>query len=104
MALEAQYTAQMQWVDTPEMKARVEAIAASEKVSKASVVRDIMTAGIHAREQRSPLTRLEGDRRPHSRACGIQPHDHGERCSKDCPTCSEQPAEPVVGPSHRRTS
>ena len=27
---------------------------------------------------------------PHSRACGIQPHDHGAACSSDCPTCGTQ--------------
>lgn len=24
---------------------------------------------------------------PHSRACGIRPHDHGNWCSTNCPTC-----------------
>ena len=24
---------------------------------------------------------------PHSRACGISPHQHGASCSGDCPTC-----------------
>lgn len=28
------------------------------------------------------------DRRPHSRACGIAAHPHGEQCAKDCPTCA----------------
>lgn len=32
-----------------------------------------------------------GDRRPHSRACGIGPHEHGAACSKDCPTCHGDP-------------
>lgn len=27
------------------------------------------------------------DAGPHSRACGIKPHPHGEDCSPDCPTC-----------------
>lgn len=27
------------------------------------------------------------DNRPHSRACGIQRHDHGSDCAPDCPTC-----------------
>ena len=26
-------------------------------------------------------------RAPHSRACGVVPHDHGPRCARDCPTC-----------------
>lgn len=30
---------------------------------------------------------LSRDNSPHSRACGIQPHEHGAACSKDCPTC-----------------
>lgn len=24
---------------------------------------------------------------PHSRACGIRPHEHGLACKMDCPTC-----------------
>lgn len=28
-----------------------------------------------------------GDRRPHSRACGIHSHNHGRNCSTNCPTC-----------------
>lgn len=27
---------------------------------------------------------------PHSRACGITPHDHGIWCSIDCPTCGDK--------------
>jgi hypothetical protein len=27
------------------------------------------------------------DERPHSRACGIRPHEHGPECSTNCPTC-----------------
>lgn len=27
------------------------------------------------------------DARPHSRACGITPHEHGLWCSDNCPTC-----------------
>lgn len=29
----------------------------------------------------------ERDTRPHSRACGLDYHAHGIRCSRDCPTC-----------------
>lgn len=29
----------------------------------------------------------KGDRRPHSRACGISQHEHGPACSTNCPTC-----------------
>lgn len=36
------------------------------------------------------------DRRPHSRACGIQCFGHGLACSADCPTCGGRPIEPVV--------
>lgn len=38
-------------------------------------------------QDRSRTQVVEGDRRPHSRACGITPHEHGLRCSSDCPTC-----------------
>ena len=27
------------------------------------------------------------DMRPHSRACGIIPHEHGTGCHSNCPTC-----------------
>ena len=27
---------------------------------------------------------------PHSRACGIVPHDHGPQCHPNCPTCSSR--------------
>lgn len=30
----------------------------------------------------------ETDRRPHSRACGWQRHDHGPACHTNCPTCA----------------
>lgn len=33
----------------------------------------------------------EKDTRPHSRVCGIRPHDHGILCSPNCPTCKGQP-------------
>lgn len=35
-------------------------------------------------------TKLEDptkDNRPHSRACGITPHEHGTWCHSNCPTC-----------------
>lgn len=28
-----------------------------------------------------------GDDRPHSRACGVNPHPHGPQCHPNCPTC-----------------
>ena len=31
------------------------------------------------------------DRRPHSRACGVRPHDHGLWCNTTCPTCGGKP-------------
>lgn len=39
------------------------------------------------------------DRRPHSRACGIVPHDHnlsgpGPVCNPNCPTCQINPETP----------
>lgn len=39
--------------------------------------------------QHGPSTPPAGgiDKRPHSRACGIIQHDHGTRCSPNCPTC-----------------
>lgn len=33
------------------------------------------------------LPRRPGEDAPHSRACGIVPHDHGPRCHANCPTC-----------------
>lgn len=31
------------------------------------------------------------DNRPHSRACGIGPHEHGPACHSNCPTCGGKP-------------
>lgn len=28
---------------------------------------------------------------PHSRACGVRPHDHGVFCNSNCPTCKGRP-------------
>lgn len=38
------------------------------------------------------------DSRPHSRACGIIPHDHGWGCHGNCPTChgKDAPAPQMV--------
>lgn len=30
---------------------------------------------------------VEVDQRPHSRACGFRPHDHGTACHSNCPSC-----------------
>lgn len=34
---------------------------------------------------------------PHSRACGVALHDHGEFCANDCPTCGSKPRMPRIG-------
>jgi hypothetical protein len=31
--------------------------------------------------------RTPDDRRPHSRACGWELHEHGPACHRNCPTC-----------------
>lgn len=31
------------------------------------------------------------DQRPHSRACGVKPHEHGLECHPNCPTCGAAP-------------
>lgn len=54
MAVEAKFTAPLQVVETEEMRARIKAISDAEKVSQAQVIRDILAAGIEAREQASP--------------------------------------------------
>lgn len=46
-----------------------------------------------------PLPHEDDDRRPHSKACGWQAHDHGSACSTNCPTCHGLPdTEPVAQP------
>lgn len=32
-------------------------------------------------------TKSEPEVLPHSRACGFRPHEHGDACSTNCPTC-----------------
>jgi hypothetical protein len=39
------------------------------------------------------------DTRPHSRACGIHPHQHGPLCEVDCPTCGGESATPGYRPA-----
>lgn len=46
----------------------------------------------HAEAER--LRALAGG--PHSRACGIRPHEHGSSCAPDCPTC-HGPLHPTRG-------
>lgn len=36
------------------------------------------------------------DEGPHSRACGISPHSHGQFCHPNCPTCGGKPL-PIKG-------
>lgn len=74
----------LQVVAPAELRERIRSIAERDGVSQAQVIRDILNAGIDARER---LT--DRDPRPHSRACGIQTHRHGPACSKDCPTCRD---------------
>lgn len=50
MAVEAKYTQPLQVVETAETRARIVAIADREKVSQASVIRDIIAAGLAERE------------------------------------------------------
>lgn len=49
----SQYEGPLQVVETPAMRDRIRAIAAREKISQAQVVRDILRAGIDAREARA---------------------------------------------------
>lgn len=51
-----------------------------------------LTVTIHPGDQLN----LQGDRRPHSRACGFRKHDHGPECARDCPTCNS-PANAIAG-------
>ena len=36
---------------------------------------------------------------PHSRACGITPHEHGTACASDCPVCGTHAVKAVGFPS-----
>ena len=49
-------------------------------------------------EQPEQDVKLGPSRRPHSRACGIAPHHHGDACSTNCPTChgGVEPGEDVT--------
>lgn len=51
MALKAKYEAPLQVVATKEMRDRIIAIAEAEEISQAQVIRDILAAGIDAREE-----------------------------------------------------
>lgn len=50
MAVKAKYEAPLQVVETREMRDRIVAIAERENISQAAVIRDILAAGIEARE------------------------------------------------------
>ena len=52
MAVKAKYEAPLQVVETREMRDRIVAIAEREEISQAQVIRDILAAGIEARENR----------------------------------------------------
>lgn len=52
MAVQAKFTAPIQVVETREMRDRIVAIAEREEISQAQVIREIIAAGIEAREQR----------------------------------------------------
>jgi predicted DNA-binding protein len=56
MAVQARFTTPTQVVETPEMKARIEAIADREGISYAQVVRDIVRYGIEWREDSAQAT------------------------------------------------
>lgn len=53
MAVQAKYTAPLQVVETRDMRDRIMAIADDEEISQAQVIRDILAAGIDAREEAS---------------------------------------------------
>lgn len=53
MAVEARYTAPLQVVETREKRDRIVAIAEAEKISQAQVIREIIEAGLEAREELS---------------------------------------------------
>lgn len=53
MAVSAKFTAPLQVVETPEMRARVKAVADAEGISQAEVLRDMNRHAIEWREQLS---------------------------------------------------
>lgn len=61
MAVEAKYGTPLQVPETDEMRARIKAISDREKISQAQVVRDILAAGIDAREARTVPGTLSGE-------------------------------------------
>lgn len=42
---------------------------------------------------------MSTDERPHSRACGVTPHEHGTGCHANCPTCGGRPGGPLEIPT-----
>lgn len=59
--------------------------------------RDLLGFFLEKGEMVNP--RPEPSRLPHSRACGITPHDHGTTCHTSCPTCGG--GKPNVVPLQR---
>lgn len=53
MAIELRYTAGISYVEEPEVKARLERIAESEKISLAQVMREVVRLGLPLREASS---------------------------------------------------
>lgn len=53
MAVKAKYEAPLQVVETKQMRDRIVAIAEREEISQAQVIREILAAGIEAREAAS---------------------------------------------------
>jgi predicted DNA-binding protein len=53
MAVKAKFEAPLQVVETREMRDRIVAIAEREEISQAQVIREILAAGIEAREAES---------------------------------------------------
>lgn len=56
MAVQARYTAPIQVVETPETRDRIVVIAEREGISQAQVIREIIAAGLAAREEASMST------------------------------------------------
>jgi hypothetical protein len=54
-------------------------------------------AGVHISHDCIPPTKREPvDERPHSRACGMHAHPHGDQCHSNCPTCHGEKARALL--------
>lgn len=62
---------------------------AAVSLSKAMAIATEALHTLRARQEvaASPSAGQLSDTRPHSRACGIIPHEHGRQCHRNCPTC-----------------